>query len=55
MLHIRTNLFDNYSYIFASAGFSYRIDRHQDALIESQETTHTKNKKGFFSKLFGKN
>jgi hypothetical protein len=51
---IRTNIFDNYSYLFASTGLAWRLDRHQDSLIESQ-STQSSTKKGFFSKLFGKN
>jgi hypothetical protein len=53
---IRTNFFDDYSYLYASTGFSYRIDRHQDQLIyTNSKPTKTKTKKGFFSRLFGKN
>ncbi|RXP63531.1 transporter [Lutibacter sp. HS1-25] len=48
----RTNIFDNYSYNYFSAGASFRIDRHQDDLIETH--VQTKTKKGFFSKIFGK-
>lgn len=49
---IRTNLFENYSYIFASTGVSWRLDRHQDALMPAESSKN--NKKGFFSKIFGK-
>jgi hypothetical protein len=51
---IRTNFFDSYSYLYASTGFSWRLDRHQDQLI-STKPSETKTKKGFFSRLFGKN
>lgn len=51
---IRTNIFDDYSYIFAGTGLSWRLDRHQDPEMPSQ-TTQSKTKKGFFSKIFGKN
>lgn len=51
---IRTNLFDSYSEIFAATGLSWRLDRHQDALMESQ-TSQSTTKKGFFSRIFGKN
>ena len=50
---IRTNLFENYSYIFASTGVSWRLDRHQDTLIPTESSRN--NKKGFFSNMFGKN
>lgn len=53
---VRTNLFEDYSYLFASAGISWRLDKHQDSYIETNAPTYnTKNKKGFFSRLFGKN
>lgn len=52
---VRTNIFDDYSYIFASAGVSYRLDRHQDALIQKNTSNVKTKKKGFFSNLFGKN
>jgi hypothetical protein len=52
---IRTNLFAEYSYVYASAGVSWRLDRHQDELIETNAPTRkAKNKRGFFSRLFGK-
>ncbi len=50
---IRTNLFENYSYIFASTGVSWRLDRHQDALMPAESSKNSK--RGFFSKIFGKN
>lgn len=50
----RTNIFDDYSYIFAATGLSWRLDRHQDPEMKSQ-TTQLKTKKGFFSNIFGKN
>ena len=53
---VRTNLFNDYSYVFASAGISWRLNRHQDAFIENNAPNYkAKNKKGFFSRLFGKN
>jgi hypothetical protein len=55
---LRTNIFDSYSYIFASTGLSWRLDRHQDKVIEQQSTqsqSQGKSKNGFFSRLFGKN
>lgn len=54
---VRTNFFDNYSYIYASTGVSWRLDRHQDAIVYKNSPTKkqpTKNKKGFFKRLFGK-
>lgn len=53
---IRTNIFADYSYLYASAGVSWRLNKHQDALIETNAPTRkAKNKRGFFSRLFGKN
>jgi len=37
---IRTNLFENYSYIFASTGVSWRLDRHQDQLKEAESSKY---------------
>lgn len=55
---IRTNIFDDYSYIFASTGVSWRLDYHQDKYILKNTPTKTtkkgKEKKGFFKRLFGK-
>lgn len=53
---IRTNLFADYSYTYASAGVAWRLNRHQDLIIEKNTPTRkAKNKRGFFSRLFGKN
>ncbi|SNR52024.1 Putative MetA-pathway of phenol degradation [Lutibacter agarilyticus] len=53
---VRTNLVAEYSYVYASAGVSWRLDRHQDALIQTNAPTRkAKNKRGFFSRLFGGN
>lgn len=53
---VRTNLFADYSYVYASAGFSWRLNKHQDALIQTNAPTRkAKNKRGFFSRLFGGN
>lgn len=49
---IRTNLFENYSYIFASTGVSWRLDLHKDALMQPESSKNSK--KGFFSKIFEK-
>ncbi len=53
----RTNFFDNYSFVYASAGISWRLDKHQDAIIFKNtpiKKNSTKNKKGFFKRLFSK-
>lgn len=53
---VRTNIFDSYSYWYASTGFSWRLDKHTDPVITSNKSsTKSKNKKGFFARLFGKN
>ncbi|MBI9042717.1 transporter [Lutibacter sp.] len=54
---VRTNFFNNYSYVYASTGVSWRLDKHQDAIIYKNTPTKkmpTKSKKGFFKRLFGK-
>lgn len=55
---IRTNFFDTYSYIYLSAGFSWRLDRHVDQIIYKQtgppKVKVKKNRNGFFSRLFKK-
>ena len=50
---IRTNIFDDYSYVYASAGLAWRLDLHKDSFVDSG-VPKTKKKKGFFSKIFGK-
>ena len=54
----RTNFFDNYSYAVVSAGFSYRLDRHQDSFVYKNAPTPKRvkkpKKKGFFGRLFNK-
>jgi hypothetical protein len=54
---VRTNFFDDYSYVYASAGVSWRLDKHQDQLINKaipQSKNLTKKNKGFFKRLFSK-
>ena len=54
----RTNFLDDYSYLYATAGFSYRLDRHKDSFVykNSPKETMSKrpNRKGFFSRIFSK-
>ena len=53
---VRTNFFDDYSYVYAATGFSWRLDRHQDQLIikDIPIKKGPKTKKGFFKNLFKK-
>jgi len=61
---IRTNFFEDYSYTYLAAGFAWRLDRHVDQIIYTDNTPklniknkprkRKKNKKGFFSRIFGK-
>ena len=54
----RTNFLDDYSYLYATAGFSWRLDRHQDSFVYKNAPKETMgknpNRKGFFSRLFKK-
>ncbi|MFD0763093.1 transporter [Lutibacter aestuarii] len=54
----RTNFFDNYSYLYLTAGFSWRLDRHQDSFIyknqPKQPSKKRSKRKGFFGRLFSK-
>ncbi len=52
----RTNFFDDYSYVYAATGFSWRLDKHVDKMIvkEAPKQKIPKKKKGFFKKLFQK-
>jgi len=52
---VRTNIFDSYSYVYASTGVSWRLDRHHDSLVNNSAPKKTNYNKGFFSRLFGKN
>ncbi|MDD3722616.1 MAG: transporter [Lutibacter sp.] len=55
----RTNFLDDYSYLYATAGFSWRLDRHKDSFVyknaPKEMMSKKPNKKGFFSRLFKKN
>lgn len=54
----RTNFLDDYSYLYATAGVAYRLDRHKDSFIYKNAPKETgsgkPNRKGFFSRLFKK-
>ncbi|MGV8945268.1 MAG: transporter [Lutibacter sp.] len=54
----RTNFLDDYSYMYATAGLSWRIDRHKDSFVYKNSPKETMSKKtqgkGFFSRLFKK-
>lgn len=53
----RTNFFDNYSYVYASTGFAWRLDRHQDEKIQKEKPKAKnlrKNKKSALKRLFQK-
>lgn len=58
---VRTNFFDNYSFLYSSIGVAWRIDRHSDEIIPKNSPAaplYKKGKKskrgGFFSRLFKK-
>ena len=55
---VRTNFLDDYSYIYATAGLSWRLDRHKDSFVYKNSPKETMSKKtqgkGFFSRLFKK-
>jgi hypothetical protein len=55
---VRTNFLDDYSYIYATAGLSWRIDRHKDSFVYKNSPNETMSKKtqrkGIFSRLFKK-
>ena len=54
----RTNFLDDYSYMYATAGLSWRLDRHKDSFVYKNSPKETMSKKtkgkGFFSRLFKK-
>ena len=56
---VRTNFFDDYSFLYSSIGVAWRLDRHSDKVIQKNSPrakTSKKRKKGnFFSRLFKKN
>jgi len=57
---VRTNFFDDYSYLYSSIGVAWRIDRHQDKIINISSPKDKLNKKrnrkkgNFFSRIFKK-
>jgi hypothetical protein len=60
---IRTNFFDDYSFIYASVGISWRIDKHHEKLVSKEKSNPltTKNKKrrkrrkgNIFTRIFNK-
>jgi len=59
---VRTNFFDDYSFIYSSIGVAWRLDKHSDEVINKSSPLNQINnkpkrrKKGsFFSRLFKKN
>lgn len=53
---LRTNFFDDYSFIYSSVGLAWRLDRHSDQLVVKNSPRAKVKKKGnFFSRLFKKN
>jgi len=56
---VRTNFFNDYSFLYSSVGVAWRIDKHTDKIIQNNSTktkTNNRRKKGnFFSRLFKKN
>lgn len=53
---VRTNFFDDYSFIYTSIGAAWRLDKHTDKLIVKNAPRSKGKKKGnFFSRLFKKN
>jgi len=53
---VRTNFFDDYSFIYSSIGFAWRLDKHSDEIVIKKSPRAKINKKGnFFSRLFKKN
>jgi hypothetical protein len=53
---VRTNFFDDYSFIYSSIGVAWRLDRHSDEIvIKKSQRAKVKKKGNFFSRLFKKN
>lgn len=56
---VRTNFFDDYSFLYSSVGVAWRLDKHSDKIIQKNSPkakTNNRRKKGnFFSRLFKKN
>ena len=57
---VRTNFFDDYSFLYSSVGVAWRLDKHSDEIItknspRAQLSKKSKRKKGnFFSRIFKK-
>ena len=56
---VRTNFFDDYSFLYSSIGAAWRLDKHTDKIIQKKSPkakTNNRRKRGnFFSRLFKKN
>ena len=50
----RTNFFDDYSFVYSSIGFAWRLDRHTDQIIQQRPPKNRIKKGNFFSRLFKK-
>ena len=53
---VRTNFFDDYSFLYSSIGAAWRIDRHSDGIVPKTQLTKQKSRKkgNIFSRLFKK-
>ncbi|WP_372745455.1 transporter [Lutibacter sp.] len=57
---VRTNFFEDYSFVYSSIGVAWRLDKHSDEIINkssplNQLTKKRKKRGNFFSRLFKKN
>ncbi len=56
---VRTNFFDDYSFLYSSIGVAWRLDKHSDEIIQKKSPKtqiNNRRKKGnFFSRLLKKN
>ena len=57
---VRTNFFEDYSFLYSSVGVAWRLDRHSDELVNKNSPLNQLNKKrkkrgNFFSRLLKKN
>lgn len=55
---VRTNFFDDYSFLYSAVGVAWRLDRHSDQIIQKSSARGSKTKRrkkgNFFSRLFKK-
>ncbi|WP_456378782.1 transporter [Lutibacter sp.] len=58
---VRTNFFEDYSYLYSSVGVAWRLDRHSDEIINKNspraqlsKKSNRKKKGNFFSRIFKK-